>query len=155
MINEETIFDRQLRPIVEREIMSQPAADQGMRVTPSAAADPRQLAAELKQRINPAYAETLGTESYERRLCAEAIELLLAQRDDHKERIEWMRNRITYLEHRNCDGALCAQVKTGQYWPQCEGEAPADPDMIGLTLIEYIDAQIALEAAAEVMKGRT
>ena len=36
------------------------------------------LAQELRQRINPAYATQLGTESYERRLCAEAIEYLLA-----------------------------------------------------------------------------
>lgn len=49
---------------------------------PSTAADPRKLAAELRERINPAYADTLGTESHERRLCAEAIEGLLAQRDE-------------------------------------------------------------------------
>lgn len=52
---------------------------------PSTAADPRKLAAELRERINPAYADTLGTESHERRLCAEAIEGLLAQRDEPAE----------------------------------------------------------------------
>ena len=36
------------------------------------------LAHDLRQRINPAYATQIGTESYERRLCAEAIEDLLA-----------------------------------------------------------------------------
>jgi hypothetical protein len=62
------------------------------------------------------------------------------------DRVKWMADRITYLEHRNKDGVLCAQVKTGQYWPQREDEDPADHDMIGLSLIDYIDAQIALEA---------
>ncbi len=32
------------------------------------------LLADLKSRINPAYAHQLGTESYERRLCVEAME---------------------------------------------------------------------------------
>lgn len=36
------------------------------------------LAADLRQRINPSYAAQRGTESYERRECAEAIEGLLA-----------------------------------------------------------------------------
>lgn len=39
---------------------------------------PADLAADLRTRINPQYATQLGTESYERRLCAEAIEGLLA-----------------------------------------------------------------------------
>lgn len=82
MVNEETIFDRQLRPIVEREALTRPAPDTWMRIMPSVAADPRQLAAEMRERINPAYANQAGTESHERRLCAEAIESLLHQRDE-------------------------------------------------------------------------
>lgn len=35
---------------------------------------PRDLIDDLRSRINPAYATQLGTESYERRLCAEALE---------------------------------------------------------------------------------
>lgn len=35
---------------------------------------PRELATELRGRINPEYAAQIGTESYERRLCAEALE---------------------------------------------------------------------------------
>ena len=38
------------------------------------------LAYDLRQRINPLYADQRGTESYERRECAEAIESLLAER---------------------------------------------------------------------------
>lgn len=42
---------------------------------------PIDLIADLRSRINPKYAATVGTESYERRICAEALEALLAERD--------------------------------------------------------------------------
>ena len=42
---------------------------------------PQELAADLRSRINPLYADQLGTESYERRICAEAIEALVQERD--------------------------------------------------------------------------
>lgn len=35
---------------------------------------PRELISDLRSRINPAYAHCLGTESYERRICADALE---------------------------------------------------------------------------------
>jgi len=35
---------------------------------------------DLRSRINPAYAAQLGTESYERRLCAEALDALISER---------------------------------------------------------------------------
>ena len=38
------------------------------------------LAYDLRQRINPAYATQRGTESYERRECAEALDSLLSDR---------------------------------------------------------------------------
>lgn len=53
-----------------------------LRVMPSTATDPRQLAAELRERINPAYANSIGTESWERKLCADTIDWLMAQRDE-------------------------------------------------------------------------
>jgi len=53
-----------------------------LRVMPSTATDPRQLAAELRERINPAYANSIGTESWERKLCADTIDGLMAQRDE-------------------------------------------------------------------------
>lgn len=43
---------------------------------------PPDLIDDLKSRINPAYASQIGTESYERRLCVEALEALIAERDD-------------------------------------------------------------------------
>jgi len=38
---------------------------------------PSDLIDDLRSRINPAYANQIGTESYERRLCVEALEVLL------------------------------------------------------------------------------
>jgi len=46
---------------------------------------PSDLIDDLRGRINPAYAAQLGTESYERRLCAEAMEALLAENDEYRE----------------------------------------------------------------------
>lgn len=139
----EEMHARELAPIAMREMMSQPRST---RVMPSTAADPRQLAAELRARINPNYATTPGTESYERWACAEAIESLLTQRDEQAARVKWMADRITYLEHKNREGVLCVKAPVGQYWPQGEHEEDnADADMIGLTLIEYVDAQIRSE----------
>lgn len=43
--------------------------------------DAEDLIADLRSRINPIYAAQLGTESYERRICAEALE---AQADECK-----------------------------------------------------------------------
>lgn len=40
---------------------------------------PEELVAQLRSRINPAFAEHIGTESYERRICAEALEALLEE----------------------------------------------------------------------------
>lgn len=48
----------------------------------STACDTRKFVDELRTRINPAYANQLGTESYERRLCAEAIESTLQRVDE-------------------------------------------------------------------------
>lgn len=42
---------------------------------------PADLIAHFKPRVNPAYANILGSESYERRLCVEAIEDLIAEID--------------------------------------------------------------------------
>ena len=50
----------------------------------------KDLIDDLRSRINPVYAAQIGTESYERRLCAEALE---AQADE----IERMRNALNEL----------------------------------------------------------
>ena len=65
-----------------------------MRVTPSTATDPRQLAAELRDRINPAYAHVLGTESYERGVCVEVIESQAARIADLEAALDQLRDRV-------------------------------------------------------------
>lgn len=42
---------------------------------------PSDLIDDLRSRINPAYAHQIGTESYERRMCVEALEALIVERD--------------------------------------------------------------------------
>ena len=42
---------------------------------------PQELVKDLRSRINPLYAATSGTESYERRICAETIEELMMEID--------------------------------------------------------------------------
>ena len=141
----EEMHTRELSPHVMREVMSQPATSSF--AAPCTATEPRRLAKGLRERINPAYATTIGTLSYERWACAEAIEGLLTQHDQQAARVKWMAERITYLEHKNREGVICAKAPVGQYWPQGEHEEDnADADMVGLTLIEYVDAQITKEA---------
>lgn len=81
---------------------------------------PQDLADDLRSRINPAYAAQLGTESYERRLCAEAIESLLAQVDAQKERADYAwRNTNTidkaYQQERAKRDELQAEVALLRY----------------------------------------
>lgn len=47
---------------------------------------PRELIAELRRHINPNYADRMGTESYERRVCAEALEAQADRLDEVLER---------------------------------------------------------------------
>jgi hypothetical protein len=52
-----------------------------------------------KSRINKAYAHTVGTESYERRLCVEEIESmrqLVNELKDDAERYRWLRRNCTF-----------------------------------------------------------
>lgn len=52
---------------------------------------PQDLAEDLRTRINPAYATQMGTESHERRLCAEAIEGLIAENEKLREALRMCR----------------------------------------------------------------
>ncbi len=42
---------------------------------------PKELVKDLRSRINPLYAATSGTESYERRICADTIDELMMEID--------------------------------------------------------------------------
>jgi hypothetical protein len=55
---------------------------------------PSDLIDDLRSRINPAYANQISTESYERRLCVEALEALIAENDELRtdaDRYRWIR----------------------------------------------------------------
>lgn len=73
------------------------------------------LIADLRSRINPAYAHTLGTESYERRMCAEALEAQQAE-------IE----QLMYALENSADAASKAMNKAWQlgqkYWSQADSD---------------------------------
>lgn len=79
------------------------------------------LISDLRSRINPEYATYPGTESYERRLCAEAIEKLLAEREELRDEISRIRTQRDYLlsaarrtlneNGRLADGDVCTLIK--------------------------------------------
>lgn len=55
----------------------------------------QELLADLRSRINPAYQDVRGTESYERKQCADAIEALmgrLEKAEKDAERYRWLRD---------------------------------------------------------------
>lgn len=91
---------------------------------------PNDLIDDLRSRINPAYAATLGTESYERRLCVEALE---AQADE----IARLRTQRDYL--------LSAARRTLD-----ENGHLADGDVCTLLVLKR-----AVEMLAEVGAGET
>ena len=67
---------------------------------------PRDLIDDLRSRINPAYAAQIGTESYERQLCAEALEALISEHEwhpietaPHDKRVMVWSGQETYCAH--------------------------------------------------------
>jgi len=62
---------------------------------------PQDFIDDLRGRINPAYAAVLGTESYERRLCAEALEAQAAEIERLRARIEAY-VKAKRLHHKGC-----------------------------------------------------
>lgn len=94
------------------------------------------LIADLRGRINPAYAATLGTESYERRLCAEALELQL----DEIERLRGELEAAKNVANGNVDAKFAA-------WKQVE-EIDRDNERLRAALEDKADtASIALRKA--------
>lgn len=59
---------------------------------------PQDLVDDLRSRINPVHANTLGTESYERRICADAIEGLLTQLAAERERADYAWRNANVIE---------------------------------------------------------
>ena len=67
-----------------------------------------------------------------------------------KQRIDWLCDRVSYLEHADTNGVRCSQVPKGCYWPQSMEPSlnPCDTaieEYDNMGLLDYIDAQIALE----------
>lgn len=58
---------------------------------------PQDVIDDLRSRINPAYATTLGTESYERRLCAETLDTLLSIQETLTDEVARLRTQRDYL----------------------------------------------------------
>lgn len=79
------------------------------------------LITNLRNRINPEYAPFPGTESYERRLCAEAMEDLLARQEELRDEISRLRTQRDYLlsaarrtlneNGHLADGDVCTLIK--------------------------------------------
>lgn len=59
--------------------------------------NPSDLASDLRRRINPAYSNMRNTESYERRMCVEAIEALLSIQETLKDDVASLRTQRDYL----------------------------------------------------------
>ena len=89
------------------------------------------LAADLRQRIKPAYSNQRGTESYERRECAEAIEDLIALNAESME-------ALTKLY-----SVVIAQNKIGATW---------DSLLIGELLNSLSDSKNAITKAKGELK---
>lgn len=58
--------------------------------------NPRDLIVDLRSRINPAYADWPGTESYERNLCVEVLEAQASE-------IDQLRNMLSETSSLNCE----------------------------------------------------
>ena len=90
---------------------------------------------DIRQRINPAYADQRGTESYERRECAEAIEWCLvriSEFDDKIARQEYLlREQLTISRY--LSKSICMTDETG---------AGTNPDNIVESSIEAIEKEL-------------
>jgi len=62
-----------------------------------------------------------------------------------KQRLDWLCARVSYLEHSAKDGTTAHQTKLGGYWPQDDTDPNPEDGMEELSLIDYINAQIAKE----------
>lgn len=59
------------------------------------------------------------------------------------DRLVWLLKHLTYMEHTDKNGAACWKQPVGGYWPQKADDDTAFPEFDGLSLVEYIDAQIS------------
>ena len=83
----------------------------------------------------------------EARAC-DQTRLRLAERDlermmtTDKQRLDWICENITYLEHK-VKGVHPRDLKKGGYWPQTESDlGTPDTQLLDMDLIDYIDAHL-------------
>lgn len=69
---------------------------------------------EVKSRINPAYANSVGTESYERRLLVEEIESLRTQLAEANEVIRVAKDALKWLSENGPDDAYDMREEASQ-----------------------------------------
>jgi hypothetical protein len=81
---------------------------------------PQELIADLRGRINPAYAGTLGTESFERRLCADALEAQAGRIADLQIRL----NDLATAFARICDEHTRDPLKHAAYRAAVQADVP-------------------------------
>ena len=59
-----------------------------------------------------------------------------------KEKLDWLCANCTYMEHK-VKGVHPLDLKQSGYWPMTESDVNhSDPQLIGLTLDEYLEAMI-------------
>jgi len=64
-------------------------------------------------------------------------------------RLDWLSRHVSYLEHDDKNGVSAQQAPRGGWWPQTVGdpESTRDDEFVGLSFIDYIDAQMKDELA--------
>ena len=66
------------------------------------------------------------------------------------QRLAWLLQRVTYLEHKSKDGTLPRDAKVGGWWPvERLDHSEHYPDLEDLDLTSYIDAMIEIEGDDE------
>lgn len=68
---------------------------------------PKELAADLRSRINPKYDNQKGCESYLNRGCAEAIESLIAENAKLRDALKNLLEDTQHAEHEDCEDGPC------------------------------------------------
>ena len=82
--------------------------------------DYQELIDDLKGRINPQYVDCMGTESYERKQCLEAIESLLAENERLNAELAKYRDApVVAYRHLMEDGWEYFDAPTGDDCPKC------------------------------------